>query len=163
MKRLAFLLPMILLATPVAAQKPPASGEAMSVHPEARKAIDALKSPYCPGLMLEVCPSPGGAMLRDSIQARAERGMKADVIVQGILDEYGEEWRAEPQRSGTGLWAWVIPPAVLLAGLGLVGLILAHRKRSANGAPPAAPVGAEEEERIRQALKELDEEEEPVF
>lgn len=162
MKTVLPLLLAALVALPLGAQQPPGTGEAISVHPEAREAIDGLKSPYCPGMMLEVCPSPGGAMLRDSIQARATRGMPSEEIIQGVLDEYGEEWRAEPLASGTGLWAWVLPPAAILVGLGVVGLILARRKRP--GAPgEGREVRPEEEARLRRALEELDQEEEPVF
>lgn len=164
-----FVTPLVfvfLLAPGASAQKPPATGEALRVHPEAKAAIDRIKSPYCPGLMLEVCTSSGGAMLRDSIQRMAEAGLSSDSIVEVVLGEYGQEWRAEPLRSGTGLWAWVIPPGVLVAGLALVGIVLA-RRRSAAGAPPAATpsvaVAAVDEERLKAALREMDEQEEPVF
>ena len=39
------LLALALAAAPAAAQTPPASGEAMTIHPEARAAIDGLWSP----------------------------------------------------------------------------------------------------------------------
>lgn len=156
------LLALLLAAAPASAQKPPSTGEVLQIHPEAKAAIDRIKSPYCPGMMLEVCTSSGGAMLRDSIQRMAERGLSADSMVEVIIGEYGEQWRAEPLRSGTGLWAWLIPPAILVTGLVLVGLVLASRKPS-EVAPVQAEASPEEEERIRSALKELDEEEEPVF
>ncbi|MDP2957229.1 MAG: cytochrome c-type biogenesis protein CcmH [Longimicrobiales bacterium] len=156
-----------LLASGASAQKPPATGEALQVHPEAKAAIDRIESPYCPGSMLEVCTSSGGAMLRDSIQRMAEAGLSSDSIVEIVIGEYGEEWRAEPLRSGAGLWAWVIPPGVLVAGLALVGLVLARRRRSAwEGTPEATPpaaVNPGDEERLKAALRELDEAEEPVF
>jgi len=160
------LVALALAAAPASAQKPPATGEAMSVHPEAKTAIDRIKSPYCPGMMLEVCTSSGGAMLRDSIQRMAEAGLSADSIVELIVAEYGEEWRALPKRAGLGLWAWVIPPTALLAGLLAVAVVLARRRRMAREASPAAsapPVAPEDEARLKAALKQLDEEEEPVF
>ena len=43
-------------------------------HPVAEQAISRLKSPYCPGLMLEVCTSLEAAMLRDSLQVMAREG-----------------------------------------------------------------------------------------
>lgn len=160
------LLFVFLLAPGASAQKPPGTGEALQVHPEAKAAIDRIKSPYCPGLMLEVCTSSGGAMLRDSIQRMAEAGLSSDSILEVVLGEYGEEWRAEPLRSGAGLWAWVIPPGVLVAGLALVGIVLA-RRRPAVGAPsattPPADLAAVDEERLKAALREMDEQEEPVF
>lgn len=161
------LLALLVAAAPASAQKPPATGEALQVHPEAKAAIDRIKSPYCPGLMLEVCTSSGGAMLRDSIQRMAEAGLSSDSIVKVVLAEYGEEWRAEPLRSGTGLWAWVIPPGVLVAGLALVGIVLARRRSAggttSGGVTPLADVAPADEERLKAALKEMDEEEEPVF
>ena len=95
-----------------------------AVHPEARSAIDGLWSPYCPGMMLEVCPSPGGEMLRDSIDNMARRGLESDSIIELILVEYGEEYRAEPLTEGVGGLAWYIPPAAFIVGVIVVGIVL---------------------------------------
>lgn len=157
------LLLLLLAATPGSGQRPPSTGEPLEIHPEAKAAIDGLWSPYCPGFMLEVCTSSGGAMLRDSIQRMAERGMSSEAMIEVIVADYGEEWRAEPLRSGAGLWAWLIPPGILVVGLGLVGIVLARRQREPLARGPAREVAPEEDERIRSALKELDAEEEPVF
>jgi len=59
---------------------PRGDGEPYRAHPEAVEAVNKLKSPYCP-TMLEVCPSPAGAALRDSIADLAEQGRDADWIV----------------------------------------------------------------------------------
>lgn len=157
------LLALLLSAAPAAPQQPPRSGEALTVHPEAKVAIDGLKSPYCPGQMLEVCPSPGGALLRDSIQRMAEAGISGDSIIELVLADYGEQWRAEPTRSGTGLWAWLLPPAALMAGLGAVSVVLARRRREEEVATLRPDPSAADEARIREALRVLDEEEEPAF
>lgn len=162
----AVIIPAMSLApAPAAAQTPPRSGATLRVNPEAKKAIDMLKSPFCPGEMLAVCPSEGGAMLRDSIQRMAERGLKADSIISIVLAEYGSGLRAQPLASGTGLWAWVLPPFALLVGFVVVGVVLANRRRRAEEAPIAEPeeVDPATEARLRTALKELDEAEEPDF
>lgn len=133
--------------------------------PEAKAAIDRIRSPYCPGMMLEVCTSTGGAMLRDSIQRMAEAGLTSDSIVELVIAEYGEEWRAEPLHEGAGLLAWLLPPAALALGLGTVGVVLARRRRLDTPADAPAPpdVSEADAQRLKDALKVLDEEEEPVF
>jgi cytochrome c-type biogenesis protein CcmH/NrfF len=168
-------LPLLLLALstftapalhprPADAQTPPRNGRALQVAPEAKKAIDGLKSPFCPGEMLEVCPSSGGAMLRDSIERMAERGLKADSIISIVVAEYGEQLRASPRASGAGLWAWLLPPAVLLAGFVVVGVVLGNRRR-AGEIPPVAPedVDPVTAARLQAAIREVDRAEEPDF
>jgi cytochrome c-type biogenesis protein CcmH len=85
---------------------------------EAERAIDRLRSPYCPGFMLEVCTSYQAALLRDSIYDLAAQGMTSDELVEWMIARHGEEWRAVPPRTGAGLLAWIIPPFVLLLGVG---------------------------------------------
>jgi len=145
------------------AQKPPVTGEVLVVHPEARAAIGRLRSPYCPGMMLEVCPSPGGAMLRDSIQHMAEAGLTADNIVERILAGYGEEWRAEPLGTGAGRWAWLLPPLGLLTGLAAVATVLLRRSGALPSAGPRPDPAPEDVARLKEALADLEAEEEPAF
>jgi cytochrome c-type biogenesis protein CcmH/NrfF len=151
----AMLASLVAVAFPASAQIPPRSGETLLVHPQARAAIDGLKSPFCPGSMLETCPSPDAALLRDSIQALAESGLGADSIIESVLAEYGEQWRAVPRASGAGLWAWLLPPAALLTGLGVVALVLGRRSRH-RAALPTEPFAPEQRTRLREALAELD-------
>lgn len=103
----------------------------------AQSAIAELRSPYCPGLMLEVCPSPQAELLRDSIRDLAAAGQTKHELVAWMLGRHGEEWRAVPRRSGVGLWAWIVPPLALLGA----GAWLARRGWSLRrtGPPPAAP------------------------
>jgi cytochrome c-type biogenesis protein CcmH/NrfF len=131
-------------------------------HPEtdeARRAIGQLRSPYCPGLMLEVCPSGQAEMLRDSIRMLAAGGMPPGEIVEWMIANHGEEWRAAPKRSGLGLWAWLLTPIVLLFGAGVV----AHRIRVLRGgAAPAggdAPLTPDEEDELERQLAAVGEEE----
>ncbi len=157
-------LPAVLAAQ--AANELPPDGEGPAErHPAAQQAIDELKSPYCPGLMLEVCPSPGGMALRDSLQELAEEGRTADELVNWVVSNHGEKWRALPKRSGMSLiMAWLIPPAGVLLGLGLV--IVALRRMRSNAPRPVtrdAPLSADEEDRLRAAMRELDAEEEATF
>ena len=105
--------------------------------------------------MLEVCPSPQAEEFRDSIHAVAAQGVRADSIVEMMLAQIGEEWRAYPKASGQGLLAWVVPPAMLVLGLLFVALVL-RRMRERN--PEELPDLTEEQERqVEDILGRLEE------
>ena len=133
-------------------------------HPVADEAISRLKSPYCPGLMLEVCTSYQGALLRDSLQAMAREGKNTEDLVNWVLANHGEEYLAYPNMSGRGLLAWIVPPGVLILGIGMVIVTLRYMKD-----PIGAKVGVgkefseEDEILLREALREMDVEEGPIF
>ena len=122
----------------------------------AQSAIGELRSPYCPGLMLEVCPSPQAELLRDSIRDLAAAGKSKNELVAWTLERHGEEWRAVPRRSGVGLWAWIVPPLALLGA----GAWLARRGWSLRrtGPPAAAPreISPADQARLEAELRELE-------
>lgn len=154
------VLAVLLWAGSATAQEPDPS----SVHPEARAAIERLWSPYCPGLMLQVCPSPGGEMLRDSIESLARAGVDADSIVELVVAEYGEEYRAVPKVEGIGGLAWYVPPLAVMLGLAGIALFLSRRRarKEGLGGEPTTVTEADEE-RLRRAMAELDEDERPDY
>jgi len=142
---------------------PRGDGEPYRAHPEAVEAVNKLKSPYCP-TMLEVCPSPGGAALRDSIADLAEQGWDADRIVEWVVDRHGEFYRAVPPKTASGFVAWWMPAfgAVMLL---LATIAVLQRIRSDPDARPAAVADVSEADhaRLREAMRELDAEEEATF
>ena len=141
---------------------PPGTKGPLEWHPEALKAIDVLKSPYCPGFMLEVCPSPAAAALRDTIQTMAEEGLAADTIVEQLIARYGEEWRALPKMRGEALLAWVVPPLGLI--LGVIGVVVMLKKmRRPRGGPAPVEVSEDDRARLDAALREIEAEEETLF
>jgi cytochrome c-type biogenesis protein CcmH/NrfF len=158
-------------------------------HPEAEKAISRLLSPFCPGFMLSQCPAAESLALRDSIQALALEGWNADALEAWMLSRHGEEYRAVPQRSGAGLLAWILPPLALLLGMGAVGAALRKLRGEgpegsgagggealAGGAQGQGEGGAEDsaspgsdpddpevEARLREAIRDLEFSEDPVY
>ena len=150
---LAVALMIVVVAAPLVAQVS---------EDEARKNADAaiarIRSPYCPGLMLEVCPSSPAEMLRDSIRTMAAQGKSADAIVEDVLARHGEEWRAVPRRTGAGLWAWLIPPfALALGGVFLWGRLKAMRGQGrAYAAAPGEGMSDDERARLNAALAEFE-------
>jgi cytochrome c-type biogenesis protein CcmH/NrfF len=115
--------------------------------------------------MLEVCPSPQAKLLRDSLQALAWEGVPADTLVEWMLANHGEEYRAVPRAAGSGLWAWIMPPLALLGGLILVSLALQHfrSRRAEAGDEAPTEISPEEESVLEGALKELKDSEEVAF
>ncbi|HEU0014691.1 MAG TPA: cytochrome c-type biogenesis protein CcmH [Longimicrobium sp.] len=148
---LAFVL--ALAAAPASAQVPAAQATKV-----ADAAIGRLRSPFCPGLMLEVCPSGPAEALRDTIRMMAARGMPAGAIVEDVLARHGEQWRAVPRRSGAGLWAWVLPPAVLLLGLAFIWRRMRKMRGEGREAAVAgaAPLSAAERAELDAALRDFD-------
>jgi len=148
----------------IRAQESPRLDEPVQTHPEGDAAIDRLKSPFCPGMMLEVCPSPQAKLLRDSLQVMAHGGATSDSLVSWMLGAYGEEYRAVPQARGSGLWAWLMPPLALLTGLLMVVVALRHFKtRETREVAGAHPLSEEDESVLAAALQELKAAEEVPF
>lgn len=111
--------------------------------------------------MLEVCPTPNAQALRDSIDGNARQGLTADSLVEKVVATYGEEYRAFPKRTGAGLLAWVMPPAGLLLGLGLVIVALRRLRGPADPAQGGVEaLTADERARLDAALADLEAEDE---
>ena len=133
-------------------------------HPAADEAIARIKSPYCPGQMLEVCSSYTGALLRDSIQEMARAGWSTDELVDWVLANHGQQYLAYPPVSGRGLLAWLVPPAALLLGVVVVVTALRYMRASNPAVEPVeGGLSQEDEVLLRQALQEMDASEEPIF
>ena len=114
--------------------------------------------------MLQVCSSYSGAALRDSIQAMAREGWTTDELVDWVLANHGEEFLAYPDASGTGLLAWLVPPGAILLGiLVVVGTLRYMRGSAAPEETANAELSEAEEDRLREALRDMDSAEEPVF
>jgi cytochrome c-type biogenesis protein CcmH/NrfF len=61
-------------------------------------------------------PAAEAIALRDTVRMAALQGQTSSQIVEGVVARYGERMRTLPRRDGFGLWAWLAPPLVLLAG-----------------------------------------------
>lgn len=172
-------------AAPLGAQIPEGVDGTFRPHPEAERAISRLLSPFCPGFMLSQCPAAESLALRDSIQALALQGWNADALEAWMLANHGEEYRAVPQRSGAGLLAWILPPIALMLGAGVVAGALRRLRGDpevASGSPVVAGSGGagaagtggvgdapdpdpdpEAEARLREAIRDLEFSEDPVY
>jgi cytochrome c-type biogenesis protein CcmH/NrfF len=161
---LLLALSMAPASLPAATQQPPEDRRPTTRHPAAVEAIGRLKSPYCPGFMLEVCTSGGGAALRDTIEGLAEDGWTSDSIVSWVLANHGDTLLALPPVQGKGLVAWVVPPLAVAAGLALVIVALRRMRREQPKVELGEDLTLDQKRELDNALKELNEEEEaPLF
>ncbi|MEA2459909.1 MAG: cytochrome c-type biosis protein CcmH [Actinomycetota bacterium] len=142
MKRvLAFLL--LALAMVVAL------GSSAIAAPEdvANSIATQVMSPYCPGVTLHDCPSDAAVKLRERITSWAEQGWDRDRIIAKLKDEFGPGIVAAPPKSGSGLFAWLLPLAAVLIGALLLWRLLARWTHPPEDGPPAS-VSAEDHRRV---------------
>lgn len=168
------VLSLFLIVPALAGQIPEGMEEgAFEPHPEGEEAISRLYSPYCPGFMLQVCTATQSALLRDSIHAFAYEGWSSDELVEWMIENHGEEYRAVPETSGWGVLAWILPPLAILVGV-IVVVAAVRRFRPPSevrgvgeGDTDAEYAGAaitmEEQARLRSAIREIELSEDPSF
>ena len=152
-----------LLSAQAQNEVPRGDGEQVARPKAAVEAIAQLKSPYCP-TMLEVCSSSQGAALRDSLVQFAEQGWTTEQLVEWVIGNHGEKYRALPRKEGRALVAWIVPP--LGVALGIVALTFALKGMMRSSSEPrlaTEAISPEEEQRLRAAMQELDREEEATF
>jgi cytochrome c-type biogenesis protein CcmH len=112
----------------------------------AQRIFSSLMSPYCPGLTVASCPSPGAEEMRQEVRRRLGAGEGERTIVAALVDEYGEGLLGAPPAKRWGLALWIPPALVLLLGGGALARWLRRR---------ASPV-AEGEAQPAAAAPELD-------
>jgi cytochrome c-type biogenesis protein CcmH/NrfF len=109
----------------------------------ARRLDGELMSPFCPGLTLATCPSPGADSLRHDIRSRLARGESPRSIRAAYAAVWGEQILGAPRWRGWGIVLWLAPAVVLAAGAAALAMWLARlRARGrAGGEPAGVPPG----------------------
>ena len=84
----------------------------------------ALMSPVCPGKLLHDCPSSEGAQLRELVRRKIFAGETKEQIVRYFVEVYGRDVLPKPPAEGFYLTAWLLPFGGLLAGFGVVFVLV---------------------------------------
>ena len=95
-------------------------------------------SPYCPGRSLIECPSPAATELRLWIAGQEKAGVSRAAVEQRLFEQFGDQLRQSPRAEGWGLFAYLVPAGVLLAGGTFAFGFLRRQGRAA----PVAPLPA---------------------
>jgi cytochrome c-type biogenesis protein CcmH/NrfF len=113
-------------------------------------------SPYCPGVTLHDCPSDAAVEKRAEIEGWARSGWSEARIMAQLEEDFGDNIRANP--TGTrGLWAWLIPAVLLVAG-GIAALTLSRTWSAGRAESPSTPIASDDRRRIEAELQLLREE-----
>jgi len=103
---------------------------------EARHVYNQIMSPYCPGQTLANCGSGAAETLRAQIRERIAAGESAETIIQSLIEEFGEDVKAEPPKSGFASLVWLGPVFLLLAGAVVIAVYVRRNTSSAVGGDP---------------------------
>jgi cytochrome c-type biogenesis protein CcmH/NrfF len=143
MRTIAAMAIVVLLATPAMASPEDVANDVSS----------SVMSPFCKGVTLHDCPSAAAADLRDRIEGWAQQGWSKERIVNELEREYGSRIRATPAPQGLGLVAWLLP--VALVGAGLLVAATVARRWIGKPRPQAPDLTGEEHSRIEGELAAL--------
>lgn len=113
-----------------------------------------LRCPKCQNQDLADSNAPIAADLRKQIYAQLQQGKSNQQIVDYMVDRYGEFVRYKPEVSERTWLLWFGPAALLLLGVGVIGVIVVRRRRPA--ATTSTTLSAEEQARLDQLLDNQD-------
>jgi len=153
MSRCLLVLVLLVAVSAVAANE----SQRNDVERAAHAIFGDFMSPYCPGLLLADCRSPGAVELRREIRAQLAAGVSERAVRQELEAQFGEKLLAAPPAHGFGLLAWVMP--FLAVGVGLLLMLSwmqAHRPPSAAETRATGAVDVALRARFESELRDFD-------
>jgi cytochrome c-type biogenesis protein CcmH len=149
------LLVITLLAQVPDAPAAPGRAEVTIENPddEAFRIGKLLRCPVCQGMPIAESPAPMAQDMMRRVRELVAQGKTREEILTYFEKSY-EGWvRLEPKREGVNLLLWIIPPAVLAAGL----FVLARALRRGRGAPTGRTAPAIDDDYVRRVREQVNE------
>jgi cytochrome c-type biogenesis protein CcmH len=97
----------------------------------AKEIFAEIYSPFCPGRLLQDCPSSSATELKNKIKSDLAEGLDKETIINNLLEQYGSELGALPPTSGFSALAWIAPAIFLILGILAISLWLKTNRRAA--------------------------------
>ncbi len=107
-----------------------------------RAITSRLNCPLCQGQTLTECPLQVCDEMRDLIRQKLRAGESEEQIRVYFVERFGDRVLNEPPRTGFALLGWVTPIVAILAGVGILALVLRGMLRRPPPATPAAATAA---------------------
>ncbi len=140
-----------LLLALVALVALPALAVALTVNDVARE----VRCPTC-NTPLDVSSAPVAQDMKVYIGRRIEAGWTKQQIIDGLVDEFGENVLATPPKEGFGLIAWVVPGLFVALGLASIPIIARRWSRRSRGDVADPPeLDADDARRLDEELRRL--------
>ena len=96
-----------------------------------RSVAAQLRCPVCQGLSLADSPSELALEMKDVVRQQLRAGRTPDEVKGYFVAKYGEWILLEPPRRGVNLLAYLLPAAAIVAGLGVIWLMIGRWTRGA--------------------------------
>lgn len=139
----ALVLALVFAGAPVQAQDPaPERAPALSdeeLERRTREVASQIRCVVCQGVSLEDSPSTLAQEMRAVVREQLAAGRTPEEVKRYFVDRYGEWALLEPEPSGFNLLVYLLPLAMLLAGVVFVFLTMRRWTR----ARPAGAVAPE--------------------
>jgi cytochrome c-type biogenesis protein CcmH len=106
---------------------------------------------------LAVAESPQAYAERNFIRGLIAQGLTKAQIERQLVAQYGPAVLGKPPAHGFNLTVYVLPPGLVLLGLGILAIALPRwRRRSARQEPVVAPPAAVDSRRLDEELARFD-------
>ncbi len=105
-----------------------------AIEKAAKEIFSEIYSPFCPGRLLQDCPSSSATELKNQIKSDLQAGLDKQTILNNLLEQYGNELGALPPTTGFSALAWIAPAIFLVIGILVIIIWLATSRRAAGQA-----------------------------
>jgi cytochrome c-type biogenesis protein CcmH len=117
---------------------PPAGPELSGPALEARTSdlSSEMRCPVCQGLSINDSPAESARNMKRQVRAMIAAGYDDTQIKEYFVGAYGEFVLMSPKPEGFNLLVWILPGAVVLLGLVVIGLMVTKRRDDTPAADP---------------------------